>query len=218
MAGRRVHPSSHRTARGVTAVVEDYLKVIWNAQEWSSDPITTSMLAERIGVGAPTVSETVGRLVSQGWVEHEPYGAVTLTDGGRRLAVTMVRRHRLIETWLVEQMGFGWDEVHDEAEVLEHAVSERFVDALDERLGHPARDPHGDPIPRPDGTVVRPAAVPLVTLAPGERGLVARIDDADPDVLRQCAARGVVLDAELTAPTALPDEVRAAVLVVRMGR
>ena len=181
----------------VTAAAEDLLKAVWNAQEWSDAPVTTSRLAARLGVGAPTVSESVRRLAEAGWVEHERYGAVTLTPAGRAVAVRVVRRHRLLETWLVRDLGYGWDEVHDEAEVLEHAVSDVFVERLAARLGHPDRDPHGDPIPAPDGSVRVPATVPLAALPDGARGRVARISDADPGVLRECEAGGVGLDAEL---------------------
>lgn len=216
MAGLR-GPRRTRDAHGVTSVVQDYLKVIWAAQEWSREPVTTSWLAERLGVAAPTVSETLRRLAERGWVEHTPYRGVTLTDAGRSLAVTMVRRHRLIETWLVANLGYRWDEVHAEAEVLEHGVSERFVDRVDAVLGHPVRDPHGDPIPAPDGRVTRPEAVPLAALRPGERGAVARVDDADPAVLRECAAAGVGLDTVLEAPARLSAAVVAAIRVVRVG-
>lgn len=178
----------------LTAVAQDYLKVVWAAQEWSDERVTTKLLAERIGVGASTVSETVRRLSAQGLLEHAPYGAITLTERGRALALAMVRRHRLLETYLVSELGYGWDEVHDEAEVLEHAVSDLLVERIDVRLGHPTRDPHGDPIPGPDGTVVRPPAVPLAELVVGDRGTVARISDADPDVLRYLAEIGVGLD------------------------
>ncbi|MGO3813376.1 MAG: metal-dependent transcriptional regulator [Cellulosimicrobium funkei] len=138
--------------------------------------------------------ETVRRLSAQGLLEHAPYGAITLTERGRSLALAMVRRHRLLETYLVSELGYGWDEVHDEAEVLEHAVSDLLIERIDARLGHPTRDPHGDPIPGADGTVVRPPAVPLAELVVGDRGTVVRISDADPDVLRYLAEIGVGLD------------------------
>ncbi|HWK93601.1 MAG TPA: metal-dependent transcriptional regulator [Luteimicrobium sp.] len=181
----------------LTSVAQDYLKVIWTAQEWSADPVTTKLVADRMGVGASTVSETVRRLGSQGLVEHARYGSIELTPEGRRHALAMVRRHRLIETFLVETLGYGWDEVHDEAEVLEHAVSDGLVARIDALLGHPERDPHGDPIPRVDGTVPRPGAVSLAGLAAGDHGRVARISDADPDVLRYLDELGIRLDVEL---------------------
>ncbi|WP_285821120.1 metal-dependent transcriptional regulator [Cellulosimicrobium sp. Marseille-Q4280] len=178
----------------LTPVAQDYLKVVWSAQEWSDERVTTKLLAERMGVGASTVSETVRRLSAQGLLEHAPYGAIALTERGRLLALAMVRRHRLLETYLVSELGYGWDEVHDEAEVLEHAVSDLLVERIDARLGRPTRDPHGDPIPSADGVVVRPPAVPLAELVVGDEGVVVRISDADPDVLRYLAELGVGLD------------------------
>src|ERR1700685_2841369 len=111
---------------GLTAVGQDYLKVIWNAQEWSLEKVSTKMLAEKIGVSASTASESIRKLAEQGLVDHEKYGAVTLTESGRRAALAMVRRHRLLEAFLVKGLGYRWDEVHDEAEVVEHAHYETF--------------------------------------------------------------------------------------------
>ena len=184
----------------LSPVAQDYLKVVWSATEWAERPVTTKLLATRLGVGASTVSETVRRLADQGLLTHEPYGAVGLTDSGRRHALAMVRRHRLVETFLVEVLGYGWDEVHDEAEVLEHAVSDVFVERLAQRLGHPVRDPHGDPIPGPDGSVVAPRATPMWDAGPGE-WTVARISDADPDLLRYLDEVGIGLDTVLTVGT-----------------
>ena len=215
MAGRRAPAASGHQA-DPTPVAQDYLKVIWSVGEWTSVPVTISLLAGRLGVGLPTVSETLRRLADRGWVEHRRYGAVTLTDEGRDLAVAMVRRHRLIETWLVDRLGYGWDEVHDEAEHLEHAVSDTFVDRVDAALGRPARDPHGDPIPTALGQVQRPDTVLLTELGAGERGAVARIDDADGAVLRECAAAGIGLDTVLTVPAPLSDAAVAAIRVVRL--
>lgn len=180
----------------LTAVAQDYLKVIWTAGEWSDSTVTTKMIADRLGVGPSTVSETVRRLADQGLVEHVRYGAIALTDEGVRHAVQVVRRHRLIETFLVSELGYAWDEVHDEAEVLEHAVSDLMVERIDIRLGHPTRDPHGDPIPAPDGTVPAPPADMLWELHAGS-GTVARISDSDPGLLRYLAEIGVVLDARV---------------------
>ena len=178
----------------LTPVAEDYLKVVWSAQEWSDAPVTTKLLAERLGVGASTVSETVRRLSGQGLLEHARYGAISLTDEGREHAVAMVRRHRLLETYLVERLGYTWDEVHDEAEVLEHAVSDLMVERMDAALGHPTRDPHGDPIPSPEGEFTPSSAQTLADLAPGADGVVTRISDADPDMLRYFAHVGLGLD------------------------
>lgn len=182
---------------GVTAVAEDYLKTIWSAQEWDDAPVTTSALAARLGLAVSTVSEQVKRLVDAGLVVPAPYRPVELTDAGRARALRVVRRHRLLETYLVEHLGYGWDQVHEEAELLEHVVSELFLERIDGLLGRPLRDPHGDPIPAADGTYERPAAVLLTDCPAGARVRVARISDADPEVLRWLADSGVVLDAEL---------------------
>ena len=180
---------------GLSSVAQDYLKVIWTAQEWSPDKVSTKMLAEKIGVSASTASESIRKLADAGLVDHEKYGAVTLTEDGRRAALAMVRRHRLIETFLVCELGYGWDEVHDEAEVLEHAVSDRLIARIDAKLGFPQRDPHGDPIPAPDGQVPTPPARQLWACADGETGTVARISDNDPEMLRYFAQVGISLDA-----------------------
>jgi len=179
----------------MNSVVEDYLKVIYAHTEWQPEPITSGALAARLGLAASSVTEMVKKLVAQGLVVHEPYGAIELTRDGTALALRMIRRHRLIETWLVDHVGYTWDEVHDEAEVLEHAMSDRLLDALDAQLGHPVRDPHGDPIPTADGTVERPAAR---LLAEAEGGRVVRISDRDPLLLRHLEAEGIVVDAEVT--------------------
>ena len=201
------------TTPELSAVTQDYLKVVWSAREWSDQPVTTKMLAGRLGVGPSTVSETVRRLADSGLVTHQPYGAVELTADGERHALAVVRRHRLIETFLVEMLGYGWDEVHDEAEVLEHAVSDLFVERLSARLGHPTRDPHGDPIPGSDGSLDIPAASVLWDVAPGEWA-VARISDADPELLRYVETVGLVLDAPLTV---VERRAVAGVVSVRVG-
>jgi DtxR family transcriptional regulator, Mn-dependent transcriptional regulator len=185
-------------AADLTTVAQDYLKVIWNAQEWSREKISTKMLAERLGVSASTASESIRKLADQGLVNHEKYGAVTLTDRGRRAAISVVRRHRLLETFLVQELGYRWDEVHDEAEVLEHAVSEMLMTRIDAKLGHPSRDPHGDPIPDLDGQVPTPPARQLSECTNGDHGAVARISDADPEMLRYFDSVGIALDSHLT--------------------
>ena len=185
------------SARYLSAVAQDYLKVIWTAQEWSLEKVSTKMLADRIGVSASTASESIRKLADQGLIDHEKYGAVTLTEAGRRAALAMVRRHRLMETFLVRELGYGWDEVHDEAEVLEHAVSDRMLARIDAKLGYPKRDPHGDPIPAADGQVPTPPARQLSVCRDGEAATVARISDADPEMLRYFDSVGISLDSRL---------------------
>ncbi len=176
---------SGRQPTELTTVAQDYLKVIWTAQEWSHEKVSTKMLAERIGVSASTASESIRKLADQGLVDHEKYGAVTLTDAGRRAALAMVRRHRLMETFLVRELGYGWDEVHDEAEVLEHAVSDRMLDRIDAKLGHP--DPRSarrsDPGRRRPGA--HAAGAPAVGL-PGRRRRAP--SPASPTPTRRCCA------------------------------
>jgi DtxR family Mn-dependent transcriptional regulator len=181
----------------VPTAVEDYVKVIYSHTEWQPEKITPSELAARLGLAASSVTEMVKKLAAQGLVSHRPYGAIELTQDGTALALRMVRRHRLIETWLVQHVGYAWDEVHDEAEVLEHAMSDRLLDAIDAQLGHPARDPHGDPIPRADGGTERPDAVLLRDADPG--GVVVRISDRDPLLLRHLDAEGIGLDSVISA-------------------
>jgi DtxR family transcriptional regulator, Mn-dependent transcriptional regulator len=171
--------------------VEDYVKVIYAHTEWQPELITTGLLATRLGLAASSVTEMVKKLVALGLVIHEPYGAIELTPDGTALALRMLRRHRLIESWLVRHVGYGWDEVHVEAEVLEHVVSDRLLDALDAQLGFPSSDPHGDPIPAADGTVTVPAAILLADAPVG--GMVVRISDRDSELLRSLESAGIVV-------------------------
>ena len=177
--------------------IEDYVKVIYSFTEWQDKPITSSQLAQRLGVANSSVSEMVRKLKDQGLVDHKPYSAITLTDQGVRLALSMVRRHRLIETYLVQQVGYKWDEVHDEAELLEHAVSDTFFERVAAILGDPQRDPHGDPIPTAEGTVRMPRAHLLGELDQGHTGRITRISDENPDLLRYLSAEEIDLDAEV---------------------
>ncbi|MCS0500585.1 metal-dependent transcriptional regulator [Protaetiibacter mangrovi] len=193
-------------------MIEDYLKAIYGHTEWQDAPITGTQLAARLGLVPSTVTEMVKKLVRQGLVTHAPYGAIALTDAGRAAALRMVRRHRLVETWLVEGFGYSWDEVHDEAEVLEHALSDRLLDAIDAQLGHPVRDPHGDPIPDAEGVVTRPDAVLASELPADARGAVARISDRDPEVLRRIRDEGIGLDT-VVAVAELPADAREAVWI-----
>ncbi len=186
--------------------------MVYGHTEWQPEPITSSQLAARLGLAPSSVTEMVKKLVSQGLVEHAPYGAITLTEEGWSQALRMVRRHRLIETWLVRQYGYSWDEVHDEAEVLEHTLSDRLLDAIDEQLGRPERDPHGDPIPTAGGEVPKPDAVLLTQVEPGRPVRVVRISDRDPTVLRALAVAGITLDSELVAGSVAP-ELAAAIWV-----
>lgn len=178
-------------ATPLSTVAENYLKVIYAHTEWQSDAMSSSQLAARLGLAPSSVTEMVKKLTLQGLVEHALYGVIVLTPAGRAEALRMVRRHRLIETWLVREFGYGWDEVHDEAEVLEHALSDRLLDAIDARLGHPRADPHGDPIPTADGVVPVVEGLLASSLPADAAARVVRISDRDPAVLRRLAESGV---------------------------
>ena len=183
----------------LSASHEDYLRAIWKLGEWQEKPVTPGDLTRTLGLSPSTVSEGVQRLVSMGLVRHARYGNISLTEAGRGEAARMVRIHRLIETGLMTIFGYSWDEVHDEAEHLEHAVSATFVERLDAALGHPRHDPHGDPIPRPDGSLPEDEnAVSLGSLGPGEAGVVHRVDDADSAVLKELAGIGLVPGARVS--------------------
>jgi Mn-dependent transcriptional regulator len=182
----------------LNSVVEDYVKVIYSHTEWQSQPLTTSVLAERLNLAASSVTEMVKKLAAAGLVTHVPYGAIELTDEGTRLALRMLRRHRLIETWLVGSFGYSWDEVHDEAEILEHAISDRMLDLIADKLGHPQRDPHGDPIPDASGRIARPEAELLSAVPDGFAGRVVRISDRNPNLLRYLESESVRVDAQFT--------------------
>jgi DtxR family Mn-dependent transcriptional regulator len=175
--------------------------------------MTSSQLAARLGLAPSSVTEMVKKLTLQGLVEHALYGVIVLTSAGRTEALRMVRRHRLIETWLVREFGYGWDEVHDEAEVLEHALSDRLLDAIDARLGHPRSDPHGDPIPSADGSVPALAGVLASAMAAGDVAHVVRISDRDPTVLRRLAEGGIGIGSSV-ANGEIPDDLADHVWVV----
>lgn len=176
----------------ITPVAQDYLKAIWSATEWGDAPLSTNSLAARMGTTAPNVTETVKRLAAQGLVEYQPYKPVTLTGKGREHAIAMVRRHRLLESFLAATLGYSWDEVHAEAERLEHAASDELIERIDQMLGRPTRDPHGDPIPTPEGQRAQPAhAVRLDVAEPGFYR-VLRISDADPQRLIRFQQAGLV--------------------------
>lgn len=177
--------------------VEDYVKVIYTYTEWQDKPITSSQLATRLGIANSSVSEMVRKLKEAGLVDHRPYGSVTLTEPGRLLALAMVRRHRLLETYLAQELGYRWDEVHNEAESLEHAVSDQFIERLASKLGNPNRDPHGDPIPAADGTVRMPSARQLTELDAGHTGSITRISDDNPELLRYLDNERIHLDCRI---------------------
>lgn len=177
---------------------DDYLKTVYAHTEWQDAPITPSVLAAKLGIAPSSVTEMVKKLAAAGLVSHVPYGAVRLTDAGTARALSIIRRHRLIETWLVREFGYGWDEVHDEAEVLEHTISDRLLEGIDARLGRPRFDPHGDAIPDADGAVIREPFVLLADAVEGHVGRVLRVSDQDPEILRAVESAGVAVGVEVS--------------------
>jgi DtxR family transcriptional regulator, Mn-dependent transcriptional regulator len=175
----------------LTRSVEDYLKAIYRLSP-EGRPASTSDIAHLLELSAPSVSGMVKRLSELGFLEHIPYKGVQLTDAGRRAALRMVRRHRLIEAYLVQFLGYGWDAVHGEAERLEHAVSDTLVERMAAALGNPNVDPHGDPIPEPDGSIHELACTPLADVPVGDIVEIHRVDERDPERLRYLAALGLV--------------------------
>jgi len=181
---------------------QNYLKIIYGLNEWSSEPVTASVIATKAGMKLSTVSGALSKLRHQGLLDHAPYGAVTLTDLGRDYAITMVRRHRLIETFLVQMLGYRWDQVHDEAENLEHAVSDFMIQRIDSLLEHPTRDPHGDPIPTAEGRISVPDAINLSDAADGSNVVVERIADDDSQLLQYFSDQGIHVGVELGVTSA----------------
>lgn len=170
---------------------QDYLKVVWDLHERTGKKVTLGDVADRMGEKKPTASEAVKKLASRGFVMHEPYQGISLTEKGHDVAMVMVRRHRLIECFLFSKLGYTWDEVHAEAEKLEHAVSDEFISRIDALLGHPKRDPHGDPIPSEAGEIDAAVHTDLTDIPVGDVVVVDRISDSDPELLRYLALAGV---------------------------
>lgn len=189
-------------AATVTPAMEDYLKAVYRLGRHGS--VATQQLADALGVAASSATNMAKRLHELGLVNHAPYHGVTLTPEGERVAVDVVRRHRLLETYLAEAVGLGWDEIHDEAERLEHHLSDRLEARLDSLLGFPETDPHGDPIPR-DGAEVAPDPTLLQTPA-GAEGRISRVSDHDPEQLRYLGSLGIVPGARIAVLEHLPFE------------
>ena len=182
---------------GITSAVEDYAKAIYALEQREGCAVSTNALAERMGVTAASASAMVKRLDGLGLVSHEPYRGVQLTDAGTRVALEILRHHRLLELYLAETLGVPWDRVHDEAEVLEHVLSEELEELIATKLGNPTHDPHGDPIPTRDGRIAEEQSTALDDLAAGAQGRFVRVSDSDPEMLRYLADRGIAPGAEL---------------------
>lgn len=188
---------SNQVSRGsLTQAQEDYLKALYLLRG-AERLVHTRELAQRLGISSPSVSEMVARLSEQGLVVHDRYRGQQLTEPGHRVAVELVRHHRLIEMFLVQVLDYGWDEVHDEAERLEHVISERMEERIFELLGHPEIDPHGHAIPSREGTVPTVVERPLSECLAGEEVMIRVVSDTDPGRLRELERRGLVPGARL---------------------
>jgi DtxR family Mn-dependent transcriptional regulator len=190
----------------ITPAIEDYLKAIYQLGREEPDlgGVTGHRLAQRLGVAAPSVTNMVKRLRELDLVEHERYRDIGLTKAGEQIALEVVRHHRLLERYLVEALGYGWDEVHDEAERLEHHISEALEARMAAVLGDPVLDPHGDPIPRLDGSVYTVLEQRLLDLTPGQTAIVGRVSDQDPERLRYLQQLGITPGTRVTLLETLP--------------
>jgi DtxR family transcriptional regulator, Mn-dependent transcriptional regulator len=190
----------------ISPVVEDYLKAIYYLQDASPGEVSTSSLAERLGVASPSVTSMLQKLAQHRpkLVNYELRGGVTLAPAGRKIALEVIRHHRLIELYLAEELDYPWDEVHDEAEKLEHVISEEFEDKIAERLGAPEVDPHGDPIPTKEGTVAEPSRLTLLDVEVGRAARITRVRDDDPAFLRYLTKLGIGLNSQVVVRDKAP--------------
>jgi len=198
--------------------VENYLKVILQLGiAGKTDSISTGQLASAMGVSPGTVTSMLKTLAESGLAAYRPYEGVSLTKAGRNLAMRMLRRHRLIELFLVRTLNLTWDQVHEEAENMEHAVSDTLIDRIDEYLDHPATDPHGDPIPTAEGQMrgSNPSTVPLSTCTSKKKVKIARVTNQQPDFLRHLSETGLELGATVVVEENSPE---AGIITTRVGR
>jgi DtxR family transcriptional regulator, Mn-dependent transcriptional regulator len=177
----------------VSEAVQDYLKAIYKLQQ-QGGVVSTSALAEAVDVTAASATGMVKKLASLKLVRHNPYQGVVLSKAGQKMALEVIRHHRLLELYLAEALGYTWDKVHEEAERLEHVISEEFEEKIFETLGRPTRDPHGDPIPTKDGTIVGAEHDRLSDLEPGATGVIRQVSDSNAEMLRYLGMRGLVPD------------------------
>jgi DtxR family Mn-dependent transcriptional regulator len=189
--GGTQHHGQRRDPELPSQAVEDYAKTIFGLEVHADAPVTTSALAARLGVAPASVTAMLKRMAEAGLVEHEPYHGVRLTEAGRRVALEVIRHHRLIESYLADALGMPWDRVHAEAEVLEHYISEELEERIAVALGNPDVDPHGDPIPSRDLELSAERGMALADMEPGEDGTFSRVSDSDPEMLRYLAERGI---------------------------
>jgi DtxR family Mn-dependent transcriptional regulator len=198
-----------------TEAVENYAKAIYALQRrGNGEPVSTNDLADRLDVTPASASGMIKRLADLGLVAHVPYRGVQLTTDGERLALEVLRHHRLLELYLAEHLGVPWDRVHDEAEALEHVISEDLEERIAAKLGHPTHDPHGDPIPSADLVIDEGVTQALEALPVGALGRFVRVSDADPTMLRWLHDQGIVLGAALAVVDRQPFE---GPITIRLG-
>ena len=200
--------------RELSHAVEDYAKAIYVLEERTGGPVTNNAIAERLGVTPASASSMVKKLDGLGLVAHVRYRGVRLTRRGQRVALEVLRHHRLLERYLVEELGVPWDRVHDEAEVLEHVLSEDLEARIAAKLGDPSHDPHGDPIPTTDLEIEEEETRALAELDPGDEAVFTRVSDSDPEKLRYLHERGIAPGMPLTV---IGREPFGGPLRVRMG-
>lgn len=196
-----------------TQAVEDYLKTIYELQH-EQGKVATTILAERIGVAPASATGMIKKLASMHLVTHEPYQGVVLTEGGEKIALEVLRHHRLIELYLAEALGVPWDKVHDEAEKWEHVLSEELEDRIDAMLGHPTIDPHGAPIPDRNGTIIQRSGVRMTELQPGSEAVIAEVSDHDSALLRYLGGMGLYPGVQIVLDDIAPFD---GPLTVRLG-
>jgi DtxR family Mn-dependent transcriptional regulator len=184
------------TPRALSRSVEDYLKAIYGLSQ-DGDPASTSAIADVLDIQPASVTGMVKRMAESGLLEHVPYKGVDLTESGTREALRVLRRHRILETYLCERLAFSWDDVHDEAERLEHAASDQLIEKMARALGFPSHDPHGAPIPTRAGDIEATGGVTLADAAPGDRVRIRAVRDEDSAGLRSLAADGLVPGARI---------------------
>jgi DtxR family Mn-dependent transcriptional regulator len=179
------------TSRALSRSVEDYLKAIYGLSS-CSESVSTSAIADALDIQPASVTGMVKRMAEWGLLEHLPYKGVVLTEPGTREALRVLRRHRILETYLCERLGFSWDDVHDEAERLEHAASDHLIEQMATALGSPSHDPHGSPIPTPSGDIEDTVLSTLADARPGARLVIRSVRDEDGQALRSMAEEGLV--------------------------
>jgi DtxR family Mn-dependent transcriptional regulator len=206
----------HRVSHtGSSEAVEDYAKALYALQSRrGGQPVSTTDLAERLGVTPASASSMVKKLGELGLVDHAPYHGTRLTGDGERLALEVLRHHRLLELYLAEHLGVPWDRVHEEAEALEHVLSEYLESRIAAKLGDPTHDPHGDPIPSESLAIVEGDTRALADMQAGERGRFIRVSDSDPEMLRYLHERGIGIGEDLEVLDRQPFE---GPLTVRFG-